>query len=157
MQTNPLECMKIVHVAPDAGSATTYALSAGTTDVNSSAVDALGFEHIAFLCVFGDNNDTATFVGGIEGSADGSTGWTDITGATSSYTAGASDTDNEMLGIGCRVNPSYRYYRFTSDRGTANTAIAALIAVLSHPDKTPVTQLTTAGQFIQAPVVIGAT
>lgn len=154
MKFNALDTTKIVHVAPDGTSATTYALSAGTTDVNSSAVDALGYENISFVCVFGDNVDTGTFTGGIEGSADGSNNWTDITGATSSFTAGATDTDNEMLGIGCQVDPAYRYYRFTSDRGTANTVIAALICLLTSPDRAPVTQATTAGQFIQAPVVV---
>lgn len=151
MKFNALDCVKVQHVTVDG---TNYALSAGTSDVNSGAVDSLGFEHVAFVCVFGDNADTGTFTGGIEGSADGSTGWTDITGATSAFTAGASDTDNEMLGIGCQVDPAYRYYRFTSDRGTANTVIAALLCLLTSPDRAPVTQLTTGGQFVQTPVVV---
>lgn len=154
MQTNPLECMKVVHVPPDDGAATTYGLAAGTTDKTSVAVDALGFEHIAFLVSLGDNADTGTFTGKIQGSADGSTGWTDISGATTSFTAGATSTDNEMIGVGCKVNPSYRYYRFSTDRGTANTVITDMFALLTHPDRMPVTQLTSAGQFVQAPVIV---
>lgn len=150
-----LEALKVVHVAPDSGSATTYALAAGTTDVNSSAVDSLGFGRVCFVWIFGDNADTGTFTGSIEGSADGSTGWTAITGAESTFTAGASDTDNEMLAVECPVNPSYRYYRAVTNRGTANTVLAGLLALLGRVEGVqPVTQLTSAGQFVQTPVVI---
>lgn len=155
MKGSFFEAIKVVHVAPDDGAATTYALSAGTTDKNSVAVDALGFSDIAFLVCFGDNVDTGTFVGTIQGSADGSTGWTDITSASADFTAGASDTDNEMLGISCSVNPSYRYYRLESDRGTANVVFTDLLAFLSRADRIPVTQLTSAGQFIEAPTIAG--
>lgn len=149
-----LEAIKIVHVAPDDQATTTYALAAGTTDVNSVAVDSLGFGRVLFLWTFGDNADTGTFTGSIEGSANGTTGWTAITGATSSFTAGATDTDTEMLGVECEVNPTYRYYRTVSNRGTANTVIAALHSLLGRRQGvTPVTQLTSAGQFVQAPVV----
>lgn len=150
-----LEALKVVHVPPDDGATTTYGLAAGTTDKNSVAVDALGFGRIAFLCIFGDNADTGTFSGEIEGSADGSTGWTDITGATNAFTAGATNSDTEMIGVECDVNPAYRYYRFVSNRGTANTVIDALIALLGNNEGfVPVTQLTAAGQFVQAPTII---
>lgn len=153
MKGSFFEAVKVVHVAPNDGATTTYALSGGTSDVNSVAVDALGFSDIAFLLCFGDNADTGTFTGTIQGSADGSTGWTDITSATADFVAGATDTDNEMFGISCPVNPSYRYYRFETDRGTANTVIADMLAFLSRADRIPVTQLTTAGQFIEAPTI----
>jgi hypothetical protein len=154
MQVGAFEHLKVVHVAPDGTASTTYALGAGTTDVNSSAVDALGFDKIAFLVTFGDNADTATYTGTIEGSANGSTGWTEITSANDSFTAGAADTDNEMLGVQCKVNPSYRYYRLASNRGTANTVIAALHALLSNGDNLPVTQSTAAGNFINTPTIV---
>lgn len=153
MKGSFFEAIKVVHVAPDDGATTTYALGAGTTDKTSVAVDALGFSDIAFLICFGDNADTGTFTGTIQGSADGSTGWTAITSAAADFVAGASDTDNEMLGVSCPVNPSYRYYRLSSDRGTANLVFTDLIAFLSRADRTPVTQLTTAGQFIEAPTI----
>lgn len=153
MKGSFFESVKVVHVAPSDGATTTYALGAGTTDVNSVAVDALGFADIAFIVAFGDNADTGTFTGTIEGSADGSTGWTAITSAAADFTAGASDTDNELLGVSCSVNPSYRYYRLASNRGTANTVIADLRAYLTRADRIPVTQLTTAGQFIEAPTI----
>lgn len=153
-----LEALKIVHVAPNDGATTTYSLSAGTTDVNSVAVDALGFGRVCFLWTFGDNVATGTFTGKIEGSANGTDGWTAVTGATSSFTAAASDTDDEMLAVECDVLPSYRYYRAVSDRGVANTVIAALHCLLGRAQgQTPVTQSTAAGNFVQTPVnVIGA-
>ena len=154
MIRNFFESVQVVHVAPDSGSPTTFTLAAGTTDVNSSSVDALGFSGVAFLVSFGDNVDTGTFTGKIQGSVNGSTGWTDITGASASFTAGATDTDNEHLGVSCPVTGQFRYYRLAIDRGTANTVIANLLAFLVGADRQPVTQSTSAGQFIQAPTII---
>lgn len=149
------EEIKIVHVAPNDGATSTYTLAAGTSDVNSVAVDALGYGRIAFLWVFGDNAATGTFTGSIEGSADGSTGWTAITGALSTFTAGATDTDDEMLMVECNLNPAYRYYRAVSNRGTANTALNGLFCLLGRVSGVePITQSTAAGQFVQAPVVV---
>jgi len=143
----------VQHVAPDATAATTFTLAAGTTDVNSSAVDTQGYMEATFVWIFGDNADTATFTGKIQGSADGSTGWADITGATTSFTAGATDTDNEMLAVAI-TSPLNRYVRAVSDRGTANTALNGLLCVLGMPTQGAVTQLTSAGQFISAPVQV---
>jgi hypothetical protein len=143
----------VAHVAPDATAATTFTLAAGTTDVNSSAVDTSGYMEATFVWIFGDNADTATFTGKIQGSTDGSTGWTDITGATTSFTAGASDTDNEMLAVAI-TSPLYRYVRAVSDRGVANTALNGLLCILGMPTQGEVAQLTTAGNFIQAPVQV---
>lgn len=145
------ESVQVNHLTFDG---TNYALTGGTSDVNSGTVDARGFEKVAFLCVFGDNADTATFTGTIQGSADGSTGWTAITNAAVTFTAGATDTDNEMVGVECEVNPAYRYYRFATDRGTANTVGAALLAFLIKGDREPVTQPTGAGQFVATPIIV---
>jgi hypothetical protein len=150
---NVLRNIQIVHVAPDATAATTFTLAAGTTDVNSAAVDTQGFMSATFFVTFGDNADTATFTGKIQGSADGSTGWTDLPGATTSFTAGATDTDNEMIAVAV-FSPAFRYLRFVSDRGVANTAINAIHALLTVNAQGAVTQSTAAGQFIQAPVFV---
>jgi hypothetical protein len=149
------EEIKIVHVAPDSGATSTYTLAAGTTDVNSVAVDALGYSRIAFLWAFGDNTASGTFTGSIQGSADGTTGWTTITGASSTFTAGATDTDDKLLMVECNLNPTYRYYRAVSDRGTANTALNGLFCLLGRISGVePITQSTAAGQFVQAPVIV---
>lgn len=154
MKQGIFQTNKIVHVPPDGTAATTYALGAGTTDVNSGAVDAIGFKRIGFLWIFGDNADTGTFAGSIEGSANGTDGWTAITGASDSFVAAASDTDNKTLGVECEVNPNYRYYRAVSNRGTANTVITDLLAILAEPAAIPITQSTSAGQFINTPTVV---
>jgi len=142
----------VQHVAPDATAATTFTLAAGTTDVNSSSVDTSGYMEATFVWIFGDNADTATFTGSIEGSTDGTT-FVAITGATTSFTAGASDTDNEMLAVAI-TSPLYRYVRAVTNRGVANTVLNGLLCVLGMPVQGEVTQLTTAGQFIQAPVQV---
>jgi len=142
----------VQHVAPDATAATTFTLAAGTTDVNSSSVDTSGYMEATFVWIFGDNADTATFTGSIEGSTDGTT-FVAITGATTSFTAGASDTDNEMLAVAI-TSPLYRYVRAVTNRGVANTVLNGLLCVLGMPVQGEVTQLTTAGQFISAPVQV---
>lgn len=149
--------VKLGHVAPDGGSATTFTLGAGTTDVNSSSVDRKGFESVGFLFIFGDNTDTGTFTAKLQHSSNNSD-WTDCLDKdgntiTASFTAGASDTDHEFLGIEGTGTKLKRYVRIAIDRGTANTVIAAIISLLSHPHDAPVSQSTSAGQFISAPVV----
>ena len=150
--------IRSLRVAPDSTAATTWTLAAGTTDVNSAAIDTQGFRGVAFLPIFGDNADTATFTGKIQGSTDGSTGWTDITGATFSFTAGASDTDNELTGVEV-YSPLFRYVRFVSDRGVANTVLAALLTFLYDPtieviDQTTSSPATGTLGFITAPVTV---
>lgn len=148
---------KVLHVAPDDGATTTFNLSAGTTDKNSVSVDRKGFEEVSFIPIFGDNVDTGTFTMKLQHSDDNTTftDCLDVDGntCTQAFTAGASDTDYEMLGISAVGTKLKRYVRIAIDRGTANTVIADLIAILSTPHKMPITQATTAGQFIQAPTI----
>jgi hypothetical protein len=153
--TNIFNQLKVLRVAPDATAATTWTLAAGTTDVNSAVIDTSGYRGVAFLPIFGDNADTATFTGKIQGSANGTTGWTDITDASFTFTAGASDTDNELGGASV-YSPLYQYVRFVSDRGVANTVLAGLLVILYSPTEIEVAQETsgfTAGTlgFIVAP------
>jgi len=144
----------IQHVAPNDGATTTYTLAAGTTDVNSVAVDLQGIGPVSltFLAVFGTNVDTGTFTWKLQSSDDNST-WADVTNATQSFTDASANTANKMLGIGT-TNPTKRYYRVAIDRGVANTVINALLAIMGQPRAKPYTQLTTAGQFIAAPVSV---
>lgn len=148
---------KVVHVPPDGTAATTYALAAGTTDVNSLGVDRAGYERVAFVCTFGDNVDTGTMSMKAQHSDDNVT-FTDCADpdagtVTQAFTAGASDTDNEVLGVEVYGTKLKRYVRVAFDRGVANTVIAALHAILTNAQYKPVTQSTAAGQFIQAPTV----
>lgn len=120
---------KLVRVAPDGTSGSTFVLSAGTTDVNSAAVDVFGYRSVAFVLALGAIVDTGTLGLKLQGSVDGTNNWTDITGAA--YNSGTSADDNKLVGIEVSaLSPSYRYARIVIDRGTANLTVDSLIAVL---------------------------
>lgn len=150
---NLLRNTLVVHVAPNDGATTTYTLAAGTTAVNSVAVDTQGYKGATFIATFGTNVDTGVFVGKIQGSADGSTGWTDITGATQTNTDASAASSNKSLAIQVE-SPLYRYLRFVSTRTVANSSLNALFCLLDDNNQGPVTQLTSAGQFVAAPTYV---
>lgn len=142
-----------VHVAPDDAATTTYTLAAGTSAKNSVSVDTQGYKGATWLVAFGANVDTGVFVGKIQGSADGSTNWTDITGATQTNTDASAASANKCMAIQVE-SPLYRYLRFVSTRTVANSAINALFCFLDDNAKGPVTQLATAGQFVAEPTYV---
>jgi hypothetical protein len=150
---NLLRRTGVVHVAPDDGATTTYTLAGGTTNKNSVAVDTQGFKGATFLAVFGTNVDTGVFVGKLQGSADGSTNWTDITGATQTVSDASAASSNKCMAIAVE-SPLYRYLRFVSTRTVANTSLNGLFCLLDDNVKTPVVQLATAGQFASEPTYI---
>jgi hypothetical protein len=142
-----------VHVAPNDGATTTYTLAAGTTTVNSVAVDTQGYKGATWLALFGANLDTSVYVGKVQGSADGSTGWTDITGATQTNTDASAASANKLMAIQVE-SPLFRYLRFVSTRTVANSALNGLFCLLDDNVKGPVTQLATAGQFVAEPTYV---
>ncbi len=137
MTNSIVKNVKKSRVAPNAGAATTFTLSAGTTDVESTPVDGLGFSGVAYTILLGALTASATLGLKIQGSADGSTGWTDITGAAYTSTV---DTDDDKLVVLEVVNPKYRYTRVAFDRGGANAVIDGLICELFAGKDNPVTQ-----------------
>jgi hypothetical protein len=150
---NLLRNTLVVHVAPNDGATSTYTLAAGTTTVNSVAVDTQGYKGVTFVVTFGTNIATAVFAGKVQGSADGSTGWTDITGAAQTVTDVAAATVDKVLAIQVE-SPLYRYLRFVSARSVANSVINSLHCLLDDNVKGPVTQLATAGQFVAEPTYV---
>lgn len=126
--------LEFQRLAPDSGSASTYTLAAGTTDVNTPAVDTQSCHRLTFVILLGAIASGGTYTATIESSADGST-WA-TTGKTVAYSA---DTDDNKLLIVDIVEPTKRYYRIASDRGTGNTTIDGMMALLDHRTK-PVTQ-----------------
>jgi len=139
---------KIERVAPDGTAATTFQLSAGSTAVNSAAVDCLDFGSVAFLAHIGTIASTGTIAFTVEGSANGSTGWTAITGAAKSVTA---TDDDKIVAIGlARVPSAYRYVRLVSTRATANSNLDAVTAILGDGRLNAPTH----GATIIAPVVV---
>lgn len=149
--------VKVHHLDPDVTAVGTKTLAAGTTDVNSESLDRKGFDGAAFLVVFGDNLITGTFSLDVEHSADNVTfdACEDRDGVaiTEAMTAGATDSDYEMLGIEVTGSKLKRYVRVVINRGTANTVVAALLGFLVNPDKRPVTQPTAAGNWNETPEI----
>lgn len=111
-------------IAPDATAATTFTLAAGTTDVNSSAIDLQASNAAHVVVLLGALAASATYTAKIQDSADGSTGWADISGL--SITVSADTDDNKLLGFDVQ-QPLKRYIRVVSDRGTGNTALDGIV------------------------------
>lgn len=101
------------------------ATAAGTTTVNGSSVDMLGFESVAFVVGLGTLTATQGTSIKLQGSADNST-WVDLAG-TNPYGSGnhAPDGDSNKVVIAeaHRVLSPYRYVRGVVVRGTANAVI----------------------------------
>src|SRR3954469_24926791 len=87
---------------------------AGTAKRNSAAVDLLGFI-VVILCGFqstaGSGNADNTLDVKIQTSADGSTGWADVTGATFTQVLGTGGVDS-CQAINVDTRKCNRYIRF---------------------------------------------
>jgi hypothetical protein len=122
------------------------ATAAGTSTVNGSSVDCLGYEGVRFVCLL--NTLTATQVTSmkIQGSLDGATNWTDM---GPSSTGNAADADSNKLLISEIFRPNtFRYLRPVVVRGTANAALDGVIAELFLARVEPVTQDATVSQAV---------
>lgn len=143
--------VQIVTVFPDATAPTTKGLAAGTTDVNSSAVDLLADLDVQFVIDLGVVTATGTGTFQLQRSDNGST-WTNITGAKFDWT----DANTlQKVTIGCS-EVTNRYVRIAIDRNTANTAITGITA-FARARNVPVLQVTTANQNAGQPVIVAGT
>lgn len=143
-----------VTMAPNDGATATYALAAGTSDVNSVVIDMSTYQGRAFALLARLGTITATGIGTfkIQHSDASGSGFTDITGATVSWT----DADSDKT-VGVQVNRiTKRYLRVATDRGTANSVIAAMIGLIGDIRKEPATGKfpTGAGQWSAAPAIV---
>jgi hypothetical protein len=113
------------------------ATAAGTTDINGTAVDMVGFESVMFVGMLGAL--TATQVTKIkvqQGSAsDGSDG-ADLAGSSTGPLADGDGNKCLMVEI---VRPTKRYVRPVVDRGTANAVIDGVIAIQRGATNMPTT------------------
>lgn len=119
---------KLERVAPDATAATTFTLAAGTTSVNSAAVDLLDFASVTFLAHIGAITGSGQVIFTVEGSANGSTGWTALTGATATVIGSANSNRIALIGVARPVSP-FRYVRLVSARTVANVVLDAVTAL----------------------------
>jgi hypothetical protein len=123
-------------VAPDSGSASTYTLAAGTTDVNSSAIDLAGCYGATFQIMLGAIVATGTLSINIEHSDASGSGFAAISGLTVAVDA---DTDDNKILVADLAEPTKRYVRLAIDRGTANTTIDGIVVIKAKRGN-PVTQ-----------------
>lgn len=108
--------------------------AAGTSDINGDAVDMRDFDGCLIHVTFGAITSTAVTSIHVEGSDDGSTGWTDLTGTNQTV---ADDDDNQIFEV-VLVDPAYAYVRVVVDRGTANAVVASAVATCFHPHTAPI-------------------
>ena len=128
------------------------AVVAGTSDIESTAVDMKGFEAVQFVVAFGAITTGAVTSVKLQGSHDGST-WTssDLTGTGQTV---ADDADNKLF-ILDMAKPRFRYVRCVVDRGTQNAVVDSITAYQYQADKEPVTHDASVGgsEFFHAPEV----
>lgn len=139
----------IEHVTIDG---TNYILSAGTSDVNSGAVDCANCEEVTFLLAIGVMAASSSVDVKVQESADGSTGWADLTGTA--LTQVSATDDDKLVGISIR-NPLKQYLRLAITRGDGgNSTLQSLIAIKGPARKqnaASTLQSTGTGQFASAP------
>lgn len=147
------EMFKFQHLTADG---TNYVLSAGTTDVESGYVDRMGFDRIAFLVVLGDNVDTGTIEIKVEHCDTSGGTYTavddqDGNDVSVTVTDATNASDHKMVMIEVWGPGLKRYVHLDFNRGTANMAINAVLAILGEARNLPITQATTTAQFAAAP------
>lgn len=111
------------------------ATAAGSTAVNGTVIDMLGYNGIAFAVLFGTL--TATQVTKIkvqQGTASDGSDMADLAGSASPALA---DADSNKMLITEVYRPRERYVRVVVSRGTANAVIDGAVALLSRAELTP--------------------
>lgn len=133
-----LKAMKCIE--PDA-----YAAGA----VNGPAIDCRQFGQALFILEAGTLGASATLDCKIQGSADGSTGWADITGAAfTQKTQAGGDSDKVWQGsVGCAGQERYLRAVMTVAVATSDCGVAC---VLADPQEAPVTPQETDDDFTVA-------
>lgn len=126
-----MQLQNLKFVQPDGA-----AFSANNATVTGDAVDTNGAQEAVFvLNVFATTGVISVFK--IQGSHDGSTGWTDITGATPGTLPGATD-DNKNYAVFLDLRGrGYRYLRFVLTENNTGTAAGAVFCALAGLNETP--------------------
>ncbi len=110
------------------------AAAAGTSDINSSSVDMLGYDGVMFIVAFGTITAGAVTSIHAEQSLDDSS-FADLVGTG---VAVADDDDNQLAYLDIK-KPRERYVRCVVDRGTQNAVVDGIFALLYDPTEMPVT------------------
>lgn len=113
-------------------------ISANNGDVTGDAIDTQGAHEVAFLFkVYATTGVITVFK--IQGSDNGSTGWTDISGATLTTLPGASDDNKNYAVYGDLRARQYRYVRFFLTENNTGTVTGDMTAILNVLNETPST------------------
>lgn len=117
---------------------TNWLLTAGTSDVDSEAVDMLGYEGVAFVTLVGVLASSSAVTTQIQQSSDDAAAdsYTDLAGSQNAVSA---DTDDNKLLITEIYRPKERYVRQQTIRGDGgNSTIDGLFAILFRPTQAAV-------------------
>lgn len=129
------------------------AVAAGTSDVESTAVDMKGFDAVAFEVSFGAITGSAVTSCKLQGSHDNVT-WTGVNGDLLGTGVTVADDDDNQIFILDIDRPLFRYVRCVVDRGTQNAVVDGIVAHQYKADKEPVSQpSTTTVEYSHAPAL----
>lgn len=113
---------------------TNYTLTAGTSDVNSAAIDTQGFHKLAIYIALGAMAASSTVTFKLQHSDASGSGYEDIAGSSTGSLADTNDDKSVVFDV---EGPMKRYYRVVTTRGDAgNTTILAMGALLGSPRTT---------------------
>lgn len=116
---------------------------AATSDIDSSRVDMSGFDSVCFIALLGDvTSGSVLELQGKVNTADSTSGATEVTDGTVTYTAGASDADNKLMILDIRrPNRAVTPYAYcTLLRGTQNAVVDGIIAIRYNARDVPTSQ-----------------
>lgn len=115
----------------------TYAVAAGTSDLESDIVDTAGYEGVRFITGFGAiTSGAVTSTKVQQNSANSGTGMADLEGSGVTV----ADTHDDKIVITEIRNPRERYLRTVIDRGTQNAVVDFMIVELFDPRVKPITE-----------------
>ena len=107
---------------------------AGTTALNSSAVDVSPGEAVQFEVIFGAITGTPSVK--VQESDTGTSGWTDLVGSSQALVA----TDDQKIVLVDVIQPTGRYLRAVVTRAASSSVVDAIVARVYKTRKRPVEQ-----------------
>lgn len=112
----------------------TYAVAAGSADINSDVIDTLGYEGVRIITGFGAiTSGAATSIKLQDGDTTSPT--TDVLGSAQTV----ADTDDNKIVITELYRPQKRYLRQVTKRATQNAVVDFMIVELWGSRKLPIT------------------
>lgn len=114
------------------------AVAAGQTAINGTGINMSGFESVIFIAKLGAVN--ATGVGSLKGQASDDDGSADAYNDLAGSAVAFGDTDDGKLLILEVYRPKKKWVRPVVTRGTADSVVDSIIAILTKPRVAEVTE-----------------